>query len=263
MGSGSDVAKETASIILLDDNFVTLVKAVEMGRMIYLTLQNLIVYLLMTALSGVLTICLAIFQSWPLPLLPIQLLWINLVTDGSTTIPMIFEKMRASLMQQKPIKKEAPILDKERTLQLIVIGSLMSLGTLMLFYYSWHIREDNLIYAQTLAFTTLAFFQIFNTQNARSKDEGCLFSFKYKDKCLKRIPFSYNLPLLLTMSAAFVLQYAACQMSFLQPFLKTVSLSLKDWLLAIGITFSIILVSDLFKWIRFISQIRQESRRCL
>lgn len=254
MGSGSDVAKETASIILLDDNFVTLVKAIEMGRMIYITLQNLIVYLLMTALSGVLTICFAIFLTWPLPLLPIQLLWINLVTDGSTTIPMIFEKMRASLMKQKPIPQNAPIIDRQRLYQLCVIGSLMSFGSLGLFYFSWHIRNDNLAYAQTMAFTALALFQIFNAQNVRSKDEGCLFTFRYKDKILKRIPFSYNKPLLLTMCMVLFLQYTACQFSFIQPFLKTVSLTLSDWLLITFSTFSIILISDFFKWIRFRKQ---------
>lgn len=252
MGSGSDVAKETANIILLDDNFVTLVKAVEMGRMIYMTLQNLIVYLLMTALSGVLTICLAIFQSWPLPLLPIQLLWINLVTDGSTTLPMIFEKMRSSLMQKKPLDKHAPILDNTRIYQLITLGLMMSLGTLGLFYYSWHVRQDSLLYSQTMAFTTLALFQIFNAQNARSKDEPCLFSFKSKERSLKRVPFSYNVPLVLTMGAAVFLQYLACELQFLQPFLRTVPLRLSDWVTVACTTFSVIVVSDLFKWIRFL-----------
>lgn len=259
MGSGSDVAKETASIILLDDNFITLVKAIEMGRMIYLTLQNLIVYLLMTALSGVLTICLAIFQGWPLPLLPIQLLWINLVTDGSTTIPMIFEKIRPNIMKKKPIPKNAPLLGESRIYQLFTLGALMSLGCLALFYYSWHTRKDNLNYAQTLAFTSLAFFQIFNTQNARSKDEGCLFNFKYKDNFLKRITFSSNAPLLLTMGVTIILQYLACELSFLKPFLKTVPLALKDWFLILGSAFSIIIISDLYKWVRFLKKSLKET----
>lgn len=252
MGSGSDVAKETASIILLDDNFVTLVKAVEMGRMIYITLQNLIIYLLMTALSGVLTICLSIFMGWPLPVLPIQLLWINLVTDGSTTIPMIFEKLRPSLMQKKPIKKDAPIVDKNRLIQMICLGSIMSLGTLSIFYYSWHIREDSILYSQTMAFSALALFQIFNAQNARSKDEPCLFSFKLQERSLKRIPFSFNIPLILTMILALILQYLACEMKLLQPFIKTVGLHTHDWLLIICSSFAIIIFSDLYKWIRFL-----------
>lgn len=252
MGSGSDVAKETATMILLDDNFSTIVKAIEMGRMIFITLQNLIMYLLMTALSGVLTLCLAIFLGWPLPLQPIQLLWINLVTDGSTTVPMVFEKLRPSLMKRPPCKKDAPIIEKSRLYQMLTLSAYMALGTLGAFYFSYFIRKDTLVQAQTIAFTTLACFQIFNTQNARSKDEPCLLSFSFRGVKLSRLPLSFNVPLLFTMIAALLLQTAAVEISWLQPYLQTISLTFKDWQFILPLTFSIIICSDVYKWFRFI-----------
>jgi P-type Ca2+ transporter type 2C len=249
MGTGSDVAKEASSMILLDDNFSTLVKAIEMGRMIFKTLQNLITYLLITAASGVLTVCIAIMMKWPLPLVPIQFLWINLVTDGSSTLPMIFEKLRPSLMKQKPNHMDAPLISKQKMIYLGIMSLYMSLGTLFIFKQCYsHMPLD---YARTLAFTTLAFFQIWNVQASRSFEEPNFLSFRSKDRVLERLPFKNNIPLFYMMIVALLLQIGAVIIPFMQPFLKTTNLIVHDWVLTALFTFSILIVSDAIKWINF------------
>jgi Ca2+-transporting ATPase len=248
MGSGADVAKEAASLILLDDNFNTLVKAIKMGRMIYKTLQNLITYLLTTAASGVLSVVFAILLRWPLPLAPIQFLWINLVTDGSSTLPMCFEAIPPHIMQEKPIKPNEALISKHKLYYMIIISSFMSCGTLGMFYYSFFIEKKPLIYAQTLAFITLGFFQIWNVQNSRSLKEPLLISFKH----LKRIPFRNNIYLLLTMLVALILQVCSVIIPFLQPYLKTTYLTNRDWITSGILTFSVIIVSDLYKYINYL-----------
>lgn len=251
MGSGSDVSKEAASMILLDDNFMTLVKAIEMGRMIFKTLQNLITYLITTAASGVTVTCLSIFFKWSFPLLPIQFLWINLVTDGSSTLPMCFESLRPYLMKQKPLPKEAPLITKAKLIYMICITGIMASGTLGLFYFFLYHKKVPLLYAQSIAFTTLAFFQIWNVQNSRSFEEPILFSFKNGSKLLKRIPFKNNLWLLGTMTLAFFLQLLAIEWSPLQTYIRTTPIAFHDWIKIISITFSVVIFSDLFKYLRF------------
>jgi Ca2+-transporting ATPase len=247
MGSGSDVAKQTASMIIVDDQLSTLVKAIEMGRMIYQTLQNLITYLLITGSSGVLVIYGAVAFKWPLPLLPIQFLWINLVTDGSSTLPLCFESLRPSLMTEKPNKVNQPLLSKSKIFYMATISFFMSSLTLAVFFY----HKQDLNYAQTAAFTTLAFLQIWNVQSSRSFQEPNLFSFKYQTRTLKRIPFKNNKPVMAMMVVALSLQLLAVELPFLQPFLHTQSLKLHDWIL-IGISsFSVIIIADSYKWIRF------------
>jgi Ca2+-transporting ATPase len=168
MGSGSDVAKESASLVILDDNFSTIVEAVKQGRVIFENLQRMILYLITTAISGVGVLMSTTFLGWSLPLLPIQLLWINLVTDGTSTIPLALEKGTDEVLKRPPYPKGKPIINKSLLLKMLFIGSYMSLGTLIVFYYSLYVLKDPLIKAQSLAFCTLAFFQILNVQCYRS-----------------------------------------------------------------------------------------------
>jgi Ca2+-transporting ATPase len=248
MGSGSDIAKEAASVILLDDNFKTLVRAIERGRMIFKTLQNLLTYLLITAAGGVLCVISAIFLKWPLPLAPIQFLWINLVTDGSSTLPMCYEALRPHIMEEKPINQKAPLISKYKFFYMLFMAAIMCVGTLFMFSYSYFVCEKPLVYAQTLAFTTLGFFQIWNVQNCRSIYEPIFLSFPK----LKRIPFRNNKPLFFTMLAAFLLQVLAVSSPILQPYLKTTTLSSHDWILCTLLTLSILIASDCYKFITYL-----------
>jgi Ca2+-transporting ATPase len=259
MGSGSDVSKDAAKMILLDDNFITLEKAVEQGRMIYQTLKNLICYLMITASGGVLLILLSVLLGFPLPLSPIQFLWINLVTDGSSTLPMCFEKTRPHLMNQKPINPNEPLFPIKSTCFILMMSTFMSLTTLALFKATLGKAPEDLDFAKTIAFTTLALFQILNVQNCRSLDQGILFSFKFKQNTLPRLKFSANYPLFLTMGLAFILQILATEWTALQPFLQTKSLSANNWLKVLGFSSSIIVIAEVFKYVLFLFSHRRRT----
>ncbi len=239
MGSGSDVAKEAAHIVILDDQFSTIVAAVRRGRLLYSNIQQMILYLLTTALGGMLTVAVAIFIHLPLPLLPLQLLWINLVTDGSSTIPLAMEQEHKDLLSDPPRPKDAPLITKEMALSSILAGMLMMVGTLTLFFISLQ-RGDSLAHSQTIAFTTLALFQIWNVQNCRSLSAPILFG-------AQRMRFWGNPQLTILMSLATLFQVAAVELPWLQSLLGTTALSLQEWLLTSVVSFSIIFVSELQK----------------
>lgn len=249
MGSGSDVAKEASSLVILDDNFSTIVEAVKQGRIIYENLQKMVLYLLTTALSGVLVIMITTFLGLPLPLLPIQLLWINLVTDGSTTIPLALEKGSDAVLKRTPNSLDRPFLDRQSILRIILIGLFMSLGTIFIFYYDLFVLKTSLQKAQTMAFSTLAFFQIWNVQCCRAGEDPILL----KSENSKKDKFSMmsNQLLFGLMLSAILLQLLVVQMPWFERFLNTVSLSFMDWVSIMSLSLTIFVVSDLIKFFQF------------
>jgi len=130
----------------------------------------------------------------------------------------------------------------------------MSFGTLYLFSSTLNTSPQNDLYAKTVAFSTLALFQIMNVQNCRSLDQGILFSFKHRQNRMPRLKFSANLPLFATMGLALIFQVAASQFKPLQPFLQTTEISLSSWGQILIFTSSIILLSEALKYGLFIFQ---------
>ncbi len=245
MGSGSDVSKEAASLVILDDNFSTIVEAIKQGRIIFDNLQKMILYLITTAISGVGVLMTTTFLGFPIPLLPIQLLWINLVTDGSSTIPLALEKGDEDVLKRPPYAKSKPFISGKMIFKMMMIGLYMSFATVLIFGIDYFIFKDSLAKAQTFAFTTLAFFQIWNVQCCRSVSHTVIFDLKRFG--LKRLSILSNKMLLVLMVVASVLQVLAVEVPVLRFLLGTTSLSLKEWLVAVGSTLSIFLISDLSK----------------
>ncbi|MFA6571402.1 MAG: HAD-IC family P-type ATPase [Bacteroidota bacterium] len=262
MGGGTDVAKESAHMVLVDDNFATIVKAVRRGRVVLSNLKHIILYILSTSFGGILTIAMSVAVGMPLPVLPAQLLWINLVTDGTSTFPLGFEREHGNVMVFFPRKKGEPLINSRMVIRMIIAGIIMMIGTLGIFYYYAHEiigmdlniiakdahMEEILTKAQTMAFCVLAFFQIWNVQNSRSLDRSLFFNLPYPGGThIDKIgPFS-NPTLLGVMLLAIVLQISAVVLPFMNHLLDTVPLNFQEWFLVISITFSIIVIIEISK----------------
>jgi Ca2+-transporting ATPase len=158
--TGTDVAKESADMVLTDDSFASIVGAVEEGRGIYQNIRKFVRYLLSTNSGEVMTIFAAALLFMPLPLVPLQILWINLITDGLPAVALGVEPKEKGLMRQKPRDPKAGILSGGIPFSIIWVGALMAIGSLAIFQWSLGFRDIN--EARTLVFYTLTMFQMFN-----------------------------------------------------------------------------------------------------
>ncbi|TAE28907.1 MAG: HAD family hydrolase [Candidatus Kapaibacterium sp.] len=250
MGSGTDVAKDVSGMVIMDDNFVSIAAAVRRGRVIFSNLRHILIYILTTSLGGVLTVASSVFLGIPLPVLPAQLLWINLVTDGTSTFPLAFEKEHGNVMKYKPRKRDEALLSPRMIGHIIFCGVCMMLGTLALFYYNLNILQYPLVKAQTAAFCTLALFQIWNVQNSRSLERSLFWNLpgRQTGEDVEKIKFSDNLPLLGVMVFAMVMQIGAVEIPWIDGLLDTpYSLSMQDWTRILAVSFSIIVVVEIEK----------------
>lgn len=154
MGSGSDIAKDAGDIILLNDNFKTIVDAVSIGRTLYANIRRMVAFMLATNIGEIAVSILALLCGTPLPLVPIQILWINLVTDTTTVIPLGLEPEHANAMKMPPVKPSSPLLSKFVIGQIVVVAASLTAVTFGLYLYALHTQGPQ--YASTLAFWAIA-----------------------------------------------------------------------------------------------------------
>lgn len=173
MASGSDIAKDTGDIVLLDNNFASIIRAISEGRIIYDNLRKMLFYLFSTSLGEVLTIIGALLIGLPLPVTAIMILWINLVTDTALVIPLGLEPPETDHMQRPPRHPKAPILDRMILTRIVAVGLAMSVSILGVFAFLLHLGYSH-EYAQTIAFAMLVFTQWVNAFNARSEGASAL-----------------------------------------------------------------------------------------
>ncbi|HLG91117.1 MAG TPA: HAD-IC family P-type ATPase, partial [Candidatus Saccharimonadales bacterium] len=171
MASGSDIAKDTGDITLLDNNFASIIKAISEGRIIYDNLRKMLFYLFSTSLGEALTIIGALLLGLPLPVTAIMILWVNLVTDTALVIPLGLEPAESDHMQRPPRHPKAPILDRMILTRIVVVGGAMAISILGVFAYIIHLGYPH-EYAQTIAFAMLVFAQWANAFNARSERQS-------------------------------------------------------------------------------------------
>ena len=232
-GIGTEVAKEAADIILLDDNFGSIVSAVEEGRSIYKTIKKVVLYLFAGSASQVCTIIGALFLGYPLPLLAAQIIWLNLVTDGLLDVSLAMEPKEQGLLKgnfEKPKKYIIGTLELQR----VVITALpLAIGALFVFekYFATDLTK-----AWTMVLTTLAVGHWFNAWNCRSESRS-IFQMN---------PFSNKFLVGATLTII-VLQMFAVYHPLMQTFLRTTALSLSDWLLILPIAATIIVVEEVRK----------------
>ncbi len=232
---GTEVAKEAADIILLDDNFRSIVAAIEEGRAIYKTIKKVILYLFSTGSGELLIITMALIAGWPLPLLPIQILWVNLVGDGILSTPLALEPKEKDLLEQKWQRSDRNFIDLPAVRRLGLMSLIMTAGTLFVFGLNF---RDDLTHALTLSFTTLAVFQWFNAWNCRSETKSVFSSHLWSNKTI-----------IFATLVVFCLQLLAIYAPFMQNILHTVPLSLADWVLIFATASSILLLEEIRKFI--------------
>jgi len=170
MGSGASIAKDAGDIILLDNNFKSIVDAMHEGRVIFANIRRMLAYLLATSGGEVLTMVASLAIGLPLPLVPVQILWVNLVTDTAMVIPLGLEPGEKTVMSQKPNKPNAPILSKFLISRMIMVAVLMA--TLTIVVYTIFSAMHGHDYGQTIAFSCLVVMQWANAFNMRSIDES-------------------------------------------------------------------------------------------
>jgi Ca2+-transporting ATPase len=232
---GTEVTKEAADLVLLDDNFGSIIAAAEEGRSIYKTINKVILYLFSTSIGEVLTISVAIFWGFPLPLLPAQIIWLNLVTDGFMTLPLALEPKEEGLLGERAVKVPKYMLSKPAVKRMIFMGTIIGLGTFLVFtqYLGGSIEK-----ALTISMTTSAIFQWFNAWNCRNENRS-IFSVSPLE----------NMSLVGATILVAVLQVFAVYNPFMQKFLHTVPLSAGEWGYAISVSASIILFEEIRKFV--------------
>lgn len=192
MGSGSQIAKDAGDIILLNNDFAGIVRAMREGRIIFSNIRRMLTYLLATNIGEVATTIGALIIGMPMPLAPIQILWINLVTDTTMVIPLGLEPGEKSVMKRKPINPKAPILGKYMITRIVLMA--LSMATLALVLYSIYSAQYGTAYGQTIVFVALVAIQWANAFNARSTYDSLFTRIKVWHK-----PFWIGLSIAITM----------------------------------------------------------------
>lgn len=251
--TGTDVSKEAADMVLADDNFATIVAAVEEGRTIFANIQKFLRYLLSSNVGEVLTMFLGVVLAKFLglsavpgevvvfPLLATQILWINLVTDGAPALALGLDPADDNVMQQQPRPQGSGVITKPMWVGIALVGVIMAVGTLFVLDFSlpggFIAGSGEMDYARTMAFTTLVLFQLFNVLNARS-DRRSAFRRLFDN------PWLWG-----ALAFSLALQFAVIYLPFLQRAFDTVALSVTDWGLCALVGSSVLWVRELSKLI--------------
>ena len=251
--TGTDVSKEAADIILVDDNFASIVAAVEEGRAIFANIRKFLWYLLSSNTGEVMTMFFGVVLADTIgldihggtvvmPLLATQILWINLVTDGPPALALGVEPPDADLMDQPPRPAGEGALTPRMWRSIVFVGALMAAGTLFVLDFSMpgglFDGTGNLPYGQTMAFTTLMLSQVFNVMNARSDHRSAFVH-----------PFT-NGWLWAAIAGSVTLQLLVVYVPLLQSAFGTAALSGTDWLLCAGVASSVLWASEITKFVR-------------
>ncbi|MBN2454361.1 calcium-translocating P-type ATPase, SERCA-type [Candidatus Woesearchaeota archaeon] len=245
--TGTDVAREASKMVLTDDNFTSIVNAVEEGRGIFDNIRKFTFSLLTGNVPEVLIIFLAVLIGLKLPLLAIQILWVNLLTDALPALALGLEPREKDIMQRKPRKKEASVVDKAMFLRVLVMSVFITVCTLGIYVWALYsqgwtwgaeLPDDSpaYLYAITMAFTALVLFELFNTFNSKSETKNVF-----------KVGFFSNKYLTWSVVLSVVLTVLVIHTSLNEAF-HTVPLSIMDWAIIVGITFTVMVVDAIYKF---------------
>ena len=256
--SGTDVSKESSDMILTDDNFATIVKAIKEGRVIYDNLKKFILFLLSCNISEVLLMFISIVIGdyifylitgerglLYIPLLPVQILWMNLITDGLPAMALGIDPPEKNIMDRKATKKREQILSKRRLITVLWQGLILTLGSLFIYFtgplfFNTHNFFNSREIFQTSVFTTLVISQLLHTYNFRFEEKGIFRKGIFGNKYLN-----------LAIITSILLQIAIIYTPFLQTIFKTSSLGIYHWLLIIGSSIVPVLLINLINEIKY------------
>jgi Ca2+-transporting ATPase len=234
--AGTEVSKQAAKMVLADDNFATIVAAAKEGRVVYDNIVRFVRYLLTANLGEVLVLFVAILLGWPLPLLPVHLLWINLVTDGLPALALGFEQPEPNVMRRPPRKRDESLFARGISSSIFGIGALMAAVCLILFW--WRLDSHSLAYSRTIVFWTLAMFQLFHVLALRSIERSFLSMGLWS-----------NHRLMLAVVIGAVLQVVVVYVPTLQRFFHTTALSPFDLVVCTALSTTAFFAAEGWKWL--------------
>jgi magnesium-transporting ATPase (P-type) len=245
--TGTDVAKEASDMVIADDNFASIFAAVKEGRVVFDNIRKVTFFLIPTGIAAIFTIIGTVFMGLPLPFLPAQLLWINLVTNGLQDVALAFEPGEKDIDRRPPRHPKEGIMSRTLIQRTVVVAILISLGNVVMFLRG--LEMGDLDHARTLAVTTMVLFQFFQCWNSRSEYQS-VFTIS---------PFS-NPFLLYALIGAMLAHIAVIYWGPLQWVFRTAPLSVMDWVWLISIALSVIVVVELDKALRRWRKRRAQAR---
>ena len=234
--TGTDVSKETADMVLTDDNFASIVSAIEEGRIIYSNIRKFVYYLISCNIGEILIIFLAMLGGVPMPLRPVQLLMLNLVTDGAPALALGMEKGEPDIMKRPPRPTKEPVINWEMQIGTVVQAVVMTSAVLGCYYWALKMYPQQVERAQTMAFVALCLSELFRAFTARSEHYGIL-----------SIGVFSNRWMLWAVGGSFLLVIISVYVPFLQPFFDTVPLSFRDWLVMTPFIFMASIAAEITK----------------
>lgn len=247
--TGTDVAKEAAAMILVDDNFATIISAVKQGRGIYNNIRRTVQYLLSSNIGEVITIFLAslisslLSLSWGVPLLPMHLLWVNLITDSLPAFAIGLENAEDDVMLNKPRDKKESFFANGLMKQIVFQGIAVGLITLLAFTIGHFMNPDNYL-AQTMAFMTLSSVQLFHAFNIKS-EKSVFHKSTFNNKYL-----------ILSFIVGLGLQLTILYVPFFARIFKLESLSISELFITLGLSFLIVIIMEIYKLTKKLKKIK-------
>jgi Ca2+-transporting ATPase len=239
--TGTDVTKEASDMVLTDDNFASIVSAVEEGRSIYDNVQKFVHYLLSCNAGEVMLMFVAAVAGWPAPLAAIQILWLNLVTDGLPALALGLEPPESDIMTRMPRPPKEPVITMRRGLMILVHGALVAMVTLGTFWFTWRGSTDPAVveHAHVMTFCVAAFAQLFFAIGCRSERHTAI-----------AIGFFRNPALLAAIAISSLLQVVAVTLPFTQPVFEVKTHLGREWLLVVALALIPLAVIEAGKWLR-------------
>ncbi len=239
MGSGTDVAKEAADMVVTDDDFASIYAAVEEGRTAFRNIRMATFFLLSTGAAEVVFILATLLLDWPLPLLAAQILWLNVVTNGIADVALAFEPADQSLVRRPPRAREEGILTRVLIERLAVVAVWLAAMGLAVFYWQWRIADEDLAVARTVTLTAFVLFQAVHVFNCRSEETSVF-----------RISLLRNRLLFAGVTISLAIHVGAMYFPPTQNLLSLEPMSPQAWAVAIGIGSTAIVVNELHKRFR-------------
>ena len=232
---GTDVAREASDMVLSDDNFATIAAAIEEGRIVFSNIRKVTFFLLSTAVGELIVILVAVLMNWPLPFIAVQILWINLVTNGLQDVALAFEPGEPGILKRKPRDPKEGIITGRLTERLGGVGLVLAAGTLGVFWWVYE-QTASLDMARTAAMTQMVVFQFFHVLNCRSLDRSIF-----------RINFFSNKFLFLSLSAAILAHLAVLHVGFMQTIFRTMPLDINQWMIIVSVGLLVIIGGEIDK----------------
>ncbi len=243
--TGTDVAKGTADIVLTDDNFASIVSAVEEGRIIYSNIRKFVFFLLSCNVGEILIVFISMLFGLPIPLLPIQLLWLNLVTDSFPALALGVEKGDPDIMNYPPRNAKEPILDKSMITGIVIQSIALVVAVLGAYlialnkYPDYATNEEHLMFARTYAFITLICAELIRSHSSRSENFTVFKIGVFSNKVMVGAT-------VLSLALSVIVIY----IPFLRPIFHTVVLNVQDWLVILGFCLIPFVSGELYKLIK-------------